>query len=128
MLERFADELDLVQFHMDQVTELAITAIRQGSGLAAGREYCLDCDCRIPAKRLVHMPSATRCVPCQDRQERGSIAPPLRQREHQPVDDGAGGGDVVRVVQDQVAVDLDGEGLFAAQGSGSKRLNELPPV
>ena len=70
MSERFADELDLVQFHMDQVTELAITAIRKGSGLVTGREYCADCGCRIPEKRLVHMPSAIRCAPCQDRQER----------------------------------------------------------
>ncbi|HYN77603.1 MAG TPA: TraR/DksA C4-type zinc finger protein [Lamprocystis sp. (in: g-proteobacteria)] len=78
MLERFADELDLVQFHMDQVTELAITAIRNGSSLATGREYCFDCGCRIPERRLVHVPNATRCAPCQDRRERASIAPPLR--------------------------------------------------
>jgi RNA polymerase-binding transcription factor DksA len=70
MSERFADELDPTQFHMDQVTELAIAAIRKGCDPEAGRECCLDCDCRIPAKRLVLMPSATRCVHCQDRQER----------------------------------------------------------
>jgi phage/conjugal plasmid C-4 type zinc finger TraR family protein len=74
LLERFADELDLAQFHMDQVTELAITAIRKGSGLAAGREYCLDCGGRIPAKRLVHVPNATRCAPCQGLHERRGTA------------------------------------------------------
>ena len=42
--------------------------------------------------------------------------PPGRHGQHQLVDDDAGGGDVFRVVQDQVAVDLDAQGLLAAQG------------
>jgi phage/conjugal plasmid C-4 type zinc finger TraR family protein len=69
-LERFADDLDLAQSRIDQVTELAIAEIRKRAGLTQGREYCLDCGIKIPAKRLVHVPNAARCAPCQERQER----------------------------------------------------------
>ena len=68
-MERFADELDLAQFRIDQVTELAIAAIRKNSGLAVGRQSCRDCGDVIPAKRLRYVPNATRCAPCQDQQE-----------------------------------------------------------
>jgi phage/conjugal plasmid C-4 type zinc finger TraR family protein len=68
-LERFADELDLAQFRIDQVTELAIAEIRKRSNLVTGRQHCLDCGEKIPAQRLAHVPSATRCAPCQERQE-----------------------------------------------------------
>lgn len=73
-MERFADELDLAQFRIDQVTELAIAEIRKRSSLVKGRQHCLDCGEKIPAQRLVHVPSATRCAPCQDRQERRKTA------------------------------------------------------
>jgi len=69
-LERFADELDLAQCRIDQVTELAIAAIRARTSRAPGRETCLDCGCEIPAKRLMHVPNATRCTRCQERHER----------------------------------------------------------
>lgn len=69
-MERFADELDLAQFRIDQVTELAIAAIRKSSRLAVGRKSCLDCGDMIPAKRLQHVPNAARCAPCQDHEER----------------------------------------------------------
>lgn len=69
-MERFADQLDLAQFRIDQVTELAIAAIRKQSDLTTGREYCIDCGDSIPAKRLVYVPNATRCASCQDYQER----------------------------------------------------------
>jgi len=69
-VERFADELDLAQFRIDQVTELAIAAIRKHAGLAVGRESCRDCGDVIPAKRLRYVPNATRCAPCQALEER----------------------------------------------------------
>jgi phage/conjugal plasmid C-4 type zinc finger TraR family protein len=69
-LERFADQLDLAQFRIDQVTELAIAAIRKQSGLTAGRESCIDCGDSIPPKRLLYVPNAIRCASCQDQQER----------------------------------------------------------
>lgn len=75
-MERFADELDLAQSRIDQVTELAIAEIRKRATLAKGRQHCIDCGCKIPANRLAHVPHATRCAPCQDRQERrGSLFP-----------------------------------------------------
>lgn len=69
-MERFADELDLAQYRIDQVAELAIAAMRKRSRPATGREYCIDCGDKIPSRRLAHVPHATRCVPCQERQER----------------------------------------------------------
>lgn len=69
-MERFADDLDLAQFRLDQVTELAIAAIRRNSRPADGRKSCLDCGDMIPVMRLRYVPSATRCAHCQDRDER----------------------------------------------------------
>jgi len=65
-VERFADEIDLAQFRSDQLTELAVAEIRNRSEIGEGREFCLDCGCRIPDQRLRHVRSATRCPPCQD--------------------------------------------------------------
>ncbi|CRI67259.1 hypothetical protein THIOKS1500021 [Thiocapsa sp. KS1] len=69
-MERFADELDLTQFRIDQLTELAVTALRDQASRASGRDHCLDCGDVIPEKRLIYVPNASRCAPCQDRQER----------------------------------------------------------
>ncbi len=69
-MERFADDIDLAQSPIDQVTELAIAEIRKRSSLPTGRQYCLDCGDKIPDKRLVHVPNAARCAPCQERHER----------------------------------------------------------
>ncbi|WP_296700979.1 TraR/DksA C4-type zinc finger protein [Thiocapsa sp. UBA6158] len=69
-LERFADELDLTQFRIDQLTALAVAAMRDQANLVSGRDHCLDCGDLIPAKRLIYVPNATRCAPCQDREER----------------------------------------------------------
>ncbi len=69
-MERFADELDLAQCRIDQVTELAVAAIRRHAGVTVGRQSCIDCDDTIPAKRLVYVPNATRCASCQDDHER----------------------------------------------------------
>lgn len=71
-MERFADEIDLAQFRIEQMTEIALAAFRVGSGISSGRKTCLDCGERIPERRLAHVPHAVRCVPCQDRVERRS--------------------------------------------------------
>ena len=68
-MERFADAIDLAQFRADQLTELAVAEIRKRSEAGEGREFCLDCGCRIPDQRLLHVHNATRCTPCQSRQE-----------------------------------------------------------
>jgi phage/conjugal plasmid C-4 type zinc finger TraR family protein len=65
-LERFADDLDLARFRIDQVTELAIAAMRNRQTTVTGREYCLECGCKIPELRLHHVPNAVRCMPCQE--------------------------------------------------------------
>ncbi len=70
-MDRFADDLDLAQCRIDQVTELAVAAIRNRSGFSSGRQFCLDCGEKIPAQRLAHVPHALRCVPCQACHERG---------------------------------------------------------
>lgn len=69
-LERFADELDLTQFRIDQLTALAVAAMRDQASQVSGRDHCLDCGDMIPAQRLIYVPNATRCAPCQDREER----------------------------------------------------------
>lgn len=77
-MERFADELDLAQSRIDQVTELAIAAIRKHSSLAVGRQSCIDCGDVISVKRLSYIPNATRCTPCQERKEcRGTRVSPI---------------------------------------------------
>lgn len=32
--------------------------------------YCLDCDCIIPAGRVLAVPTAVRCIRCQTKKER----------------------------------------------------------
>jgi phage/conjugal plasmid C-4 type zinc finger TraR family protein len=68
-MERFADEIDLAQVRADQLTELAVAAIRKRSEIGEGREFCLDCGCRIPDQRLRHVHNATRCTSCQEQNE-----------------------------------------------------------
>ena len=69
-MHRFADELDLAQFHTDQAIEHAIAAIRHQSTKGEGRRECVDCGTPIPAARLIHVPNANRCCTCQDQFER----------------------------------------------------------
>ncbi|MBK1646205.1 hypothetical protein CKO25_16440 [Thiocapsa imhoffii] len=69
-MERFADELDLTQFRIDQLTALAVAAIRDQARLVSGRDHCLDCGAMIPAKCLICVPNASHCASCQDREER----------------------------------------------------------
>lgn len=69
-MERFADDLDLTQYRMDQMVEFAIARHRRLASATLGRQTCLDCGEPIPAQRLAHVPNACRCRDCQDRQER----------------------------------------------------------
>jgi phage/conjugal plasmid C-4 type zinc finger TraR family protein len=84
-LERFADDLDLTQFRIDQLTELAVAAVRDQASRVTGRHNCLDCGEMIPEKRLIYVPNASRCAPCQDLQERlgrGFVPGALVDRPH----------------------------------------------
>ncbi|MCF7982858.1 MAG: TraR/DksA C4-type zinc finger protein [Thiohalocapsa sp.] len=71
-MDRYADELDLAQHRAQQLTDIAIAAIRQRTQTGAGRQDCLDCGHPIHADRLALVPNACRCTPCQDRHERKS--------------------------------------------------------
>jgi DnaK suppressor protein len=35
-----------------------------------GKRVCMDCEARIPQKRLKAMPDALRCLECQEKEER----------------------------------------------------------
>lgn len=52
------------------LTAGAISAVR-GRLMRAGSTACIDCDTAIPPARRAALPSATRCVDCQERHERG---------------------------------------------------------
>jgi phage/conjugal plasmid C-4 type zinc finger TraR family protein len=69
-MEKFADVLDLAQAHLEQETALAIAEIRALLEAPSGRTAYADCGEPIPRTRLKHLPSARRCVDCQDRYER----------------------------------------------------------
>ncbi len=73
-VERFADELDLAQYHAERWTELAIAALRHHTEVSAGRTDCVDCGDTIPLERLTQVPHASRCTRCQDRHERQAAA------------------------------------------------------
>lgn len=69
-MERFADEIDLAQIHIDHATEHAVANIVKQIREGEGREECEECGAVISAARLAHVPNATRCVPCQAKHER----------------------------------------------------------
>jgi phage/conjugal plasmid C-4 type zinc finger TraR family protein len=73
-LERFADDLDLAQYLIDEWTEQAVATIRGRAGMTQGRQSCRDCGRDIPAQRLALVPHADRCTPCQAHRERGAKA------------------------------------------------------
>ncbi|MBP2301293.1 TraR/DksA C4-type zinc finger protein [Azospirillum picis] len=52
------------------LTAAAVSVVR-GRLTQVGSAACVDCDTAIPPARRVALPSATRCVDCQDRHERG---------------------------------------------------------
>jgi len=59
----------------------ALRRLRDGS-----YGHCGDCDEPIPEKRLLAMPEATLCVPCQEQRERGSRdIKPLDPRSRLPL-------------------------------------------
>jgi phage/conjugal plasmid C-4 type zinc finger TraR family protein len=68
-MERFADLVDMAQAHVEQETSMRIERIRQEAQKGIGRPNCIDCGTAIPADRRRHVPSAVRCVPCQDQLE-----------------------------------------------------------
>nr|WP_236783871.1 TraR/DksA C4-type zinc finger protein [Azospirillum humicireducens] len=47
-----------------------MSAVR-GRLMQAGSVLCIDCDTAIPPARRAALPSATRCVDCQEKHERG---------------------------------------------------------
>jgi RNA polymerase-binding transcription factor DksA len=68
-MERFADELDLAQMRTDLAIELAIAEICRRTREGEGRLDCRDCRGEIPRGRLLYVPNAQRCAPCQERHE-----------------------------------------------------------
>jgi len=77
-MERYADELDLAQVHVERETAARITAIQVQTRQGQGRDDCIDCGARIPDARRRQIPNATRCAPCQDQAERGREKVPFR--------------------------------------------------
>ena len=69
-VERFADEVDLAQRHIDYATECAVANILHRAREGRGRRQCVDCGEVIAEARRQHVPNATRCVACQERHER----------------------------------------------------------
>lgn len=65
------DDIDQAQEReaLYQAQQLAAQARRAGLDKAGCKE-CTDCGITIPAKRRRAMPSATRCVDCQEWSER----------------------------------------------------------
>lgn len=52
----------------DEQRERRVAGIRDGL-THSGRHSCLDCGATIPSARRLAMPSATRCIPCQEAHE-----------------------------------------------------------
>lgn len=70
-MERYADQLDLAQAHVECEIALRIAALRHRTHEGQGRDDCMVCGSLIPDARRRHIPNATRCAPCQDQAERG---------------------------------------------------------
>lgn len=78
-MERFADELDLTQLHIDRQINAAVSKIREQAREGKGRKECRECGLEIPLARLKHIPNAERCATCQElheHNERMFVAPP----------------------------------------------------
>lgn len=69
-MEKFADELDMAQAHIEREIEMRIDAIQRHANLGHGRRFCIDCGEPIPESRRRHVPNAKRCADCQDAWER----------------------------------------------------------
>ena len=68
-MERFADELDLAQMQTDQMIESAVGKVRRQVSEGQGRKDCCECGAIMPTARLMLVPNATRCAPCQEQYE-----------------------------------------------------------
>lgn len=70
-MERFADELDQAQAHIEHETEMRISSIQARLRDGPGSPQCVDCGAPIPEQRRRLVPNATRCIDCQAGYERG---------------------------------------------------------
>jgi len=68
-MERFADVIDMAQAHVEQETSQLIARICQNANTGLGSRTCIACGEVIPEDRRRHVPSAVRCVPCQNLME-----------------------------------------------------------
>jgi len=70
------DECDLAAQREEHYRDIAIRQARAASSEEEplcdknGKRICLECEKRIPQKRLRAHPQAVRCVECQARKER----------------------------------------------------------
>lgn len=69
-MERFADELDQVQAHIENETEMRISSIQARLRHGAGSSHCVGCGLPIPEPRRRLVPNAVRCIDCQADLER----------------------------------------------------------
>jgi phage/conjugal plasmid C-4 type zinc finger TraR family protein len=70
-MERFADELDQAQAHIENETEMRICSIQAQVRAGGGSPHCVACGGPIPEARRRLVPNAVRCIDCQSRHERG---------------------------------------------------------
>jgi phage/conjugal plasmid C-4 type zinc finger TraR family protein len=62
------DALDLADERIEQERQAGVADVRRRLA-EPGTIICLDCDQEIPAERRRALPSAVRCVACQEHQE-----------------------------------------------------------
>lgn len=67
-MNRFADELENAQAESEFALNLTLTELKRVQQ-QPGTEFCVDCDCEIPAARREKVPYAVRCVDCQSLHE-----------------------------------------------------------
>lgn len=65
------DVVDQAQTLEETTRAAALAAARASNSTAPGHKYCARCGDEIPAARREALPSATRCVDCQTKRERG---------------------------------------------------------
>jgi len=64
------DEFDRAQLAEEQDRERALAALRADHRPGASREVCADCERAIPRERRKAVPGCTRCVDCQQIEDR----------------------------------------------------------
>jgi len=68
------DEIDQLNELEQSMLEMRLQSVRQkvhGREGQLGEEFCEDCGCEIPMGRRRAVPTATRCVDCQEKTEKG---------------------------------------------------------